>query len=119
MMKGKLYRRNKDGYIYEVVGQEESSALGLLWIMWNERVGERQFVMDIELKRQVGWARRANDSVDRKEVSNRSRKRLPLSPRQSSREPSPLRSATGQRHASHSRHGKQERNIRQRAAYSA
>lgn len=55
MMKGKLYRRNKDGYIYEVVGQEESSALGLLWIMWNERVGERQFVMDIELKRQVGW----------------------------------------------------------------
>lgn len=55
MMKGKLYRRNKDGYIYEAIDHEETPGIGVRWIMWNERVGERQFVPEIELERQVGW----------------------------------------------------------------
>jgi hypothetical protein len=54
-MLGKLYRRNKDGYIYEVIGQDDSPGEPDRWVMWNERVGERQIVMDIELERQVGW----------------------------------------------------------------
>ncbi len=54
-MKGKLYRRNKDGYIYEVIGHDEVPGIGVRWVLWNERVGERQFVPEIELQRQVGW----------------------------------------------------------------
>ena len=54
-MKGKLFRRNKDGYIYEVVGLEEPSGMTTRWVLWNDRSGERHKVMDIELERQVGW----------------------------------------------------------------
>lgn len=56
MMLGKLFRRNKDGYIYEVTGREDdATGASPRWILWNERVGERQFVLDVELERQVGW----------------------------------------------------------------
>jgi hypothetical protein len=55
MMKGKLYRRNKDGYIYEVIEDEHVPGLGIRWTLWNDRAGERQFAMEIELERQVGW----------------------------------------------------------------
>lgn len=54
-MLGKLYRRNKDGYIYEAIGQEKKTGPSPRWILWNERVGERQYVLDVELSRQVGW----------------------------------------------------------------
>jgi hypothetical protein len=54
-MQGKLYRRNKDGYIYEVIGQENEAGPSPRWILWNDRVGERQYVLDVELARQVGW----------------------------------------------------------------
>lgn len=54
-MKGKLYRRNKDGYIYEVIGQDDRPGREDSWILWNERAGERHYVMGIELQRQVGW----------------------------------------------------------------
>jgi len=54
-MLGKLYRRNKDGYIYESIGQEKKTGPSPRWILWNERVGERQYVLDVELSRQVGW----------------------------------------------------------------
>jgi hypothetical protein len=54
-MKGKLFRRNKDGYIYEAIGQEDVAGLSPRWILWNDRVGERQFVLQVELERQVGW----------------------------------------------------------------
>lgn len=54
-MLGKLYRRNKDGYIYEAIGQEKTTGPSPRWILWNERVGERQYVLDVELSRQVGW----------------------------------------------------------------
>jgi hypothetical protein len=49
MMKGKLYRRNKDGYIYEVIEDEHVPGLGIRWTLWNDRAGERQFAMEIEL----------------------------------------------------------------------
>ncbi len=55
MMKGKLYRRNKDGYIYEVIEADQVPGMGTRWALWNDRVGERQFAMEIELERQVGW----------------------------------------------------------------
>jgi len=55
MMKGKLYRRNTDGYIYEVIEQEEAGGPAARWILWNDRVGERQYVPEVELARQVGW----------------------------------------------------------------
>ncbi len=54
-MKGKLFRRNKDGYIYEAIGQEDTTGPSPRWILWNERVGERQYVLEVELARQVGW----------------------------------------------------------------
>lgn len=54
-MKGKLFRRNKDGYIYEAIGQEGVAGPSPRWILWNDRVGERQFVLQVELERQVGW----------------------------------------------------------------
>ena len=53
-MKGKLFRRHKDGYIYEVIGQAEFSG-SPRWILWNDRVGERITVTNAELQRQVGW----------------------------------------------------------------
>jgi hypothetical protein len=55
MMKGKLYRRNKDGYIYEVIEADKVPGMGTRWALWNDRAGERQFAMEIELERQVGW----------------------------------------------------------------
>ncbi len=54
-MKGKLYRRNQDGCIYEVIGQDERPGMTPRWILWNERIGERQFVVDFQLGRQLGW----------------------------------------------------------------
>lgn len=54
-MQGKLFRRNKDGYIYEAIGQEDTTGPSPRWILWNDRVGERQFVLEVELARQVGW----------------------------------------------------------------
>lgn len=55
MMKGRLYRRMKDGYIYEVTEWENLPGVGTRWTLWNDRAGERQFAMDVELQRQVGW----------------------------------------------------------------
>ena len=55
MMEGRLYRRMKDGYIYEVVDKSVAHDGSPLWTLWNDRAGERQFAMDIELQRQVGW----------------------------------------------------------------
>ncbi len=55
MMKGKLYRRNNDGYIYEVIGRDETPGAVPCWVLWNDRAGERQIAMEIELERQVGW----------------------------------------------------------------
>lgn len=68
-MQGKLYRRNKDGYIYEVIGMDDSPGEPDCWILWNERVGERQIVMDIELERQLGWelVGSAKDAVPQKQ----------------------------------------------------
>jgi hypothetical protein len=54
-MKGNLYRRNQDGCIYEVIGQDDSPDAPERWILWNDRIGERQFVDDFLLMRQVGW----------------------------------------------------------------
>jgi hypothetical protein len=54
-MKGRLYRRQKDGYIYEVVAHDQAPGVPDLWVLWNERAGERQFAMGVELERQVGW----------------------------------------------------------------
>ena len=56
MMKGKLYRRNNDGYIYEVIGRDETPGAVPCWVLWNDRAGERQIAMEIELERQVGWS---------------------------------------------------------------
>lgn len=55
IMQGKLFRRNKDGYIYEAIGQEDATGPSPRWILWNDRVGERQYVLEVELARQVGW----------------------------------------------------------------
>jgi len=54
-MLGKLFRHNQDGYIYEVVGQDETSGSSPGWILWNERAGQRQTATEVELARQVGW----------------------------------------------------------------
>ncbi len=54
-MKGKRYRRIQDGCIYEVIGQDERPGMAPRWILWNERIGERQFVVDFQLGRQLGW----------------------------------------------------------------
>ncbi len=50
-----LYRRIQNGCIYEVIGQADSPGASPHWILWNERIGERQFVVDFQLARQVGW----------------------------------------------------------------
>ena len=54
-MKGKLYRQINDGCIYEVIGQAEDFESSLSWVLWNERTGERQFVPEMRLRRQLGW----------------------------------------------------------------
>ncbi len=54
-MKGKLYRRIQDGCIYEIIGQDERPKMESRWILWNERIGERIFATDRDLRRQIGW----------------------------------------------------------------
>ena len=62
-MKGKLYRRNQDGCIYEVIGQDERPGMAPRWILWNERVADRIVVTALELQRQVGWELVGNASL--------------------------------------------------------
>ncbi len=62
-MKGKLFRRHKYGYIYEVVEQDEISGTTPRWILWNERVADRIVVSVLELQRQVGWELVGNASL--------------------------------------------------------
>ncbi len=55
MMEGKRFRRIQNGCIYEIIGRDETPGRQSRWILWNEQIGERQFEVDFQLKRQIGW----------------------------------------------------------------
>ncbi len=54
-MQGKLFRQLKDGSIYEIIGQADNFESSLEYILWSERTGDRQFVPEMILRRQIGW----------------------------------------------------------------
>ena len=54
-MEGKRFRRIQNGLHYEVIGRDETPGRQPRWILWNDRLRERQFEVDFQLKRQVGW----------------------------------------------------------------
>lgn len=54
-MKGKLFRSNKDGCLYEVIGQDDIQGAPVRWVLWSEHLAVRVLVSDLELRRQIGW----------------------------------------------------------------
>ena len=54
-MEGKRFRRIQNGCIYEIIGRDETPGRQPRWILWNDRIGERRFEVDFQLKRQLGW----------------------------------------------------------------
>lgn len=54
-MEGKRFRRIQNGCIYEIIGRDETPGQQPRWILWNAAIGEREFAVDFQLNRQVGW----------------------------------------------------------------
>ncbi len=54
-MEGKRFRRIQNGCIYEIIGRDETPGQQPRWILRDDRTGEREFAVDFQLKRQVGW----------------------------------------------------------------
>ena len=52
----KLYLRNQDSCIYEVIGQAEIQGSMPRWILFNEKLGTRRIATETELLRQIRWS---------------------------------------------------------------